>query len=40
MESPIINKYNNEQKYLNKFDLVITWNKSLCDQKNILGWVW
>ena len=35
VESPIINKYNNEQKYLNKFDLVITWNRSLCDQKKI-----
>ena len=27
MKSPIINKYNNLEKYLNKFDLTITWNK-------------
>ena len=31
-ESPIINKYNNQFKYLNKFDLILTWNRNLCDQ--------
>ena len=36
MESPIINKYNNLEKYLNKFDLTITWNKLLCDKKKII----
>jgi len=34
-ESPIINKYNNLKSYLNDFDLVITWNKELCDEKRI-----
>lgn len=34
-ESPIINKDNNSIKYLNKFDLTLTWNKDLCDQKKI-----
>ncbi len=34
-ESPIINKYNNSKYFLNKFDIVITWNKDLCDQKRI-----
>ncbi len=37
-ESPIINKYNNDQKYLNKFDLILTWNRNLCDQKRIF-WI-
>ena len=34
-ESPIINKYNHNKRYLNKFDLTITWNKLLCDKKKI-----
>jgi len=37
-ESPIINKLNNKAKVYNKFDLVLTWNKELCDQKNIF-WI-
>tara|TARA_A100001388_G_scaffold258188_1_gene224533 strand:+ start:72 stop:1100 length:1029 start_codon:yes stop_codon:yes gene_type:complete len=35
-ESPIINEYNNLKRYLNKFDLTLTWNKLLCDKKKIL----
>ena len=35
-ESPIINKENHLRKYLNKFDLTLTWNKDLCDQNKIL----
>ena len=34
-ESPIINKYNDKNYYLNKFNLIITWNLDLCDQKKI-----
>ena len=34
-ESPILNKFNNLETYLKKFDLIITWNKLLCDKKTI-----
>ena len=34
-ESPIINKYNDKNYYLKKFNLIITWNRDLCDQKKI-----
>ena len=36
-ESPIINEYNNLKRYLNKFDLTLTWNKLLCDKKKYFG---
>ena len=35
-ESPLINKSNQSRKYLDKFDLILTWNKELCDNKKIL----
>jgi len=34
-ESPIINKDNDKNYYLKKFNLIITWNRTLCDQKKI-----
>ena len=37
-ESPIINKLNNSKYYLDQFDLVMTWNRELCDQKKIF-WI-
>ncbi len=37
-ESPIINKLNNSKYYLDQFDMVMTWNRELCDQKKIF-WI-
>ena len=37
-ESPIINKLNNSKYFLDQFDLVMTWNRELCDQKKIF-WI-